>query len=52
MNVYYIFLMIFCYLRQNIWNICCFEASNMFFKVIKEINANYNQCPFKNVKPI
>jgi len=46
------FLMIFCYLRQNIWDICCSEALNMFCKVIKEINADYNWCPFKNVKPI
>lgn len=54
MNVYevFFFLMIFCYLRQNIWDICCFEALNMFCKVIKEINADYNWCPFKNVKPI
>lgn len=53
-NVYkiFFFLMIFCYLRQNIGDICCFEALNMFCKVIKEINANHNWCPFKNVKPI
>lgn len=51
MNVYNFFLMIF-YLRQNIWGVCCFEALNMFCKVVKEINANYNWCPLKNVKPI
>lgn len=35
-------LMAFCFLRQNIWDICCFEALNMFCKVIKEMNANHN----------